>query len=76
MQDVILKLVNVFVAKDLLEILIYSACHLLDLLYALQAVGRTVIVNMEGQTIVFVILDIQVIHTLDVIILNKKHALI
>jgi hypothetical protein len=75
MQDVMLKLVNVFAAKDLLETQIYSACHLLDPLYALQGVDKTVIVNMAGQTTVFVILDIQVIHTLDVIVRNTKHVL-
>ena len=57
-----LKLVNVYVAKDLLETLIYSACHLLDLLFALQDVDKTVIVNTVGQTTVFVILDLSLIH--------------
>ena len=76
MQDVMLKLVNVFAAKDLLETLTYSACHRLGPLYALQDVDRTVIVNMEVQITVFVIPDIQVIHTVGVIVRNKKLVLI
>jgi len=76
MQDVMLKLVNVFAAKDLLETLIYSVCHLLDPLYALQGVDKTVIVNTAGQTTVFVILDILVIHIPDVIVRNMKLVLI
>ena len=74
MQDVISKLVSVFVAKVLLEIPIYFVCHLLDLLSVHQGVDRIAIVNTEHQTNVFVILDFQAIRTVDVKAHNRKHV--
>ena len=74
MQDVIPKLANVFVDKDLLEIPICFVCHRLDHLYVLLDVDRKVIVNMEPQTNVFVILDTRVTLTQDARIHNKKRV--
>ena len=76
MQDVMPKLVNVFVVKVLLETPTCSVCHLLDLLFALRAVVEAVIANMEPQINASVILGTQAIHIQDVKILSMKLVLI
>ena len=72
MQDVIVKLVSVFVDKALLEIQICFVCHQLDHQLVLLDADQAVIVNMEPQINVFVILDTPETPTQGVRILNTK----
>ena len=72
MQDVIVKLVSVFVDKDSLETLICFVCHQLDHQSVLLAVDQTVIANMEPQINVSVIMGTLAIHIQDVKTLSTR----
>ena len=72
MQDVIVKLVSVFVDKDSLETLICFVCHQLDHQSVLLAVDQTAIANMEPQINVSVIMGTLAIHIQGVKTLNMK----